>query len=116
MKKIVLVLAGILCSVVAVQAAKVTFLASGTQTHWGEMTAVTANGQSLLSGGEVADGTQVTFNAPQVVGYYVDWYVNDVKDETALTFSMTLAANADVKVEARYTERPSSSYSMAHRS
>lgn len=83
---------------------RVTFSATGTQSHWGELTAKTADGTALTSGTEVADGTQVTFTAPQVVGYYVDWYVNDVNNEEATDFTFVLSVTADVKVEARYTE------------
>ena len=83
------------------QAGKVTFSTPGMLPHWGQMSAQTAVGDNVASGDVVADGTQVTFTAPKGVGYYVDWYVNDVKDETTTDFSFTLTVSGDMKVEAR---------------
>lgn len=95
---------GILCSSIVSQAAKVSFSATGMLPHWGELTAQTSDGSAFTSGSEVADGTQLIFTAPSVVGYYVDWYVNETKDESATDQAFKLTVNGDVTVEARYVE------------
>ncbi len=92
----------LMCSVMTMQAAKVTFSTTNQLDSWLDMSAK-ANGTVITSGADVADGTQVTFQAWEGVGYHVDWYVNDVKTD-AKGFSLTITVNGDTKVEARYVE------------
>lgn len=57
----------------------------------------------VADGSAVAVGTEVVFTAGGTLGYHVEWYVNEVKND-AEGFVLTLTINEDTKVEARYVE------------
>lgn len=95
----------LLCMVQGAWAGNISFSAKGMPELWeGALTAKTEGGDAVVNGQTVADGTKVVFTAPKGVGYYVDWYVNDVKDESALDFTYTLTVSGNATVEARYVE------------
>lgn len=103
MKKQLLTFASLLCSVLAVQAETVTFSATGQPASWGDMVARKADGTAVVSGADVAPGTRVTFTGATGAGYHIEWYVNGEKSE-ATGNELTLAIEADTRVEAKYVE------------
>ena len=102
MKRILLLAAGILCSLLSIQAFTVTYTAIDKPEGWDDMTAWTDN--YLPSGSTVALGASVTFRTPGASGYAIDWYVNGVKIEQPVGFTYSIIITASVHVEARYRE------------
>ena len=56
----------------------------------------------LQSGAVVSTGTKVTFEAPLVQGYVIDWYVDEVLAEEAANNTYTKMITKNTTVEARY--------------
>lgn len=106
MKKVfTLAMSMMLCTLQGALAGNVNFSAKGMPEQWdGALTAKTEAGVAVENGQAVADGTKVTLTAPKGVGYYVDWYVNNVKDENATDFTYTMTVSGNATVEARYVE------------
>ena len=102
MKRILLLAAGILCSLLSLQAFTVTYTAIDKPEGWGDMTAWTDH--YIESGSAVALGVNVTFKTPGASGYAVDWYVNGVKVQQPSGFTYTITITSSVNVEAHYRE------------
>lgn len=99
-KRYLLVAAGILCSLLTIQAVTVNFHATQMPENLGEMEARTASG-ILQSGDGVSIGTNVTFTVPYHPDYAVEWFVNDTRQRTTgVTLVLTVTHN--VTVEAHY--------------
>ncbi len=94
--------AGILCSLLSLQAFTVTYTAIDKPEGWGDMTAWTDH--YIESGSAVALGVNVTFKTPGASGYAVDWYVNGVKVQQPSGFTYTITITSSVNVEAHYRE------------
>lgn len=94
--------AGILCSLLSIQAFNVTYTTVNKPDGWGEMTAYA--GSFVPSGSPVPLGTSVTFSVPGGNCYAIDWYVNDVKAPKATGFTLKVTVTDNVHVEARYRE------------
>ena len=52
----------------------------------------------------VEEGRQLTLTATMGIGYDIEWYVNDVRQQTS-AHSISVTVRGDTKVEARYIER-----------
>lgn len=102
MKRILLLAAGILCSLLSIQAFTITYTAIDKPEGWEDMTAWTDH--YIESGTAVALGVNVTFRTPGASGYAVDWYVNGVKVEQPSGFTYSITITSSVNVEARYRE------------
>ncbi len=102
MKRILLLAAGILCSLLSAQAFTVTYEAVNKPDGWDEMKAWTDH--YIPSGTVVAAGASVTFQVPGTNGYAVDWYVNGNKVTPPTGFTFNITVTATIHVVARYRE------------
>jgi hypothetical protein len=103
MKKLLFVFAGLMSLLLSTEAAVVTFSSTNKPATWAKLKA-SVGAQPIESGASVDDGAVVVFTADEGIGFHVDWYVNDVLDETAQESQLSLTVTADTKVEARYVE------------
>ena len=103
MKRLLFLFAGLMCLLLTTKAAVVTFSSTNKPATWEKLKAAVGN-QPIESGASVDDGSIVVFTADEGIGYHVDWYVNDVLDETAQESQLSLTITGDTKVEARYVE------------
>lgn len=103
MKKLLFVFASLMSLLLSTEAAVVTFSSTNKPATWAKLKA-SVGAQPIESGASVDDGAVVVFTADEGIGFHVDWYVNDVLDETAQESQLSLTVTADTKVEARYVE------------
>ena len=103
MKRLLIVFVGLMCLVMTSKAAVVTFSSTNKPATWAKLKAA-VGALPIESGADVDNGAVVVFTADEGIGYHVDWYVNDVLDESTQESQLSLTITADTKVEARYVE------------
>ena len=103
MKRLLIVFVGLMCLVMTSKAAVVTFSSTNKPATWAKLKAA-VGALPIESGADVDNGAVVVFTADEGIGYHIDWYVNDVLDESTQESQLSLTITADTKVEARYVE------------
>ena len=96
-----LLVVSMLFSVLTAQGARITFFTTDLPAGVEDIRAY--NGTTpLQSGAVVSTGTRVTFVAQALIGYTIDWYVDNVLVEEAVGTTYTKAVTKSITVEARY--------------